>query len=154
MDDSRGWGTLPERKKSSGMMMFLMATLIGFCAGLTPGIFKVRQLRSDLAVTVQETTKEITELRQNVLGEKQMTEECNRVVLGDGAKTILMDRNHPYGQYVPPGTQLPAGYIPGPVWIVNRRIVPHTMDGTLNGIYAYQRPDGSVDGWYLTGGLR
>jgi hypothetical protein len=91
----------------------------------------------DLQTTINEQTKEIS--------------NCRKTVIGDGTATILMDVNHPYGKFVSPAAQLPAGYIPGPVWIVPRRIVPRTMDGTLNGAYAYLHSDGTMEPWRTAG---
>jgi hypothetical protein len=91
----------------------------------------------DLQTTINEQTKEIS--------------DCRKTVVGDGTATILMDMNHPYGKFVSPAAQLPPGYIPGPVWIVPRRIVPRTMDGTLNGAYAYLHSDGTMEPWRTAG---
>jgi hypothetical protein len=143
-----------EPVKKMGAAQFLAIILIGFALGMAPGAFKIRKLQSDLDVTISERSKELTDLRATVATLNAKTKDCNSVLLGDGTKTLLMDVNHPYGKYVPPATILPKGYVPGTVWIINRKVTPRTMDGTLNGAYAYEHPDGSIEGWFSGAGSR
>jgi hypothetical protein len=139
-------------RRSSSWIAWL---LIGITIGLAPGVVKISQMREEVKITTEVTAKVIADLQESVEKEHKIVEQYHRMMAaGDDTKTILMDRTHPYGKFVPPGTVLPAGYAPGPVWIIPRRVAPRTMDGTLNGIYAYELPDGTVDGWYYTGGLR
>ncbi len=140
--------------------------LLGLMTGLVPGIYKVKQLQGDVNVTIEQTSRELTELRQSIarktdLADKETAlrqdseEQCRESLAGDGTQTILIDVNHPYGNYssfAPAVTFLRA--IPGPVWIIPRRVVPSTLDGTLNGAYAYRHQDGTMDGWFKTGGIR
>jgi hypothetical protein len=151
MNESR-WDVAPVKSRSSSG--WLAAALIGFTIGLVPGIVKITQMRHETEAAAASTAKEVSELRQSVEKQTEIVALYHHMMSGDGTKTILMDRNHPYGKYVSPAAVLPPGYVPGPVWIIPRRVVPQTMDGTLNGAYAYQLPDGTLDGWYSTGGIR
>lgn len=139
----------PIRKRSWAELF--SAGLIGLALGLAPGAIKISQLRSDLDVTITQTSKELTDLRATVAKLNAKTADCNSVLLGDGTKTLLMDVNHPYGKFVSVLENLPPGYLPGPVWIINRRVTPRTMDGTQNGKYAYMHPDGSMEGPFSPG---
>lgn len=85
---------------------------------------------------------------------------CRMVEAGDetsqDTRTILIDQNHPYGSGQLFGDYRianfdrfarPAG-IPGPIWVIPRRIVPQVVDGILGGVYGYALPNGKIDGWY------
>ena len=142
----------PVRKRSWAELF--AAGLIGLALGLAPGAIKINQERAEAKAAVEETQKKLDELDATVAEQKRKSADCTAVVLGDGTKTILMDPNHPYGKFVPAANNLPNGYIPGPVWIINRKVTPRTMDGTLNGAYAYEHPDGSIEGWFSGSGNR
>jgi hypothetical protein len=142
----------PEIKRSK--TEFLIGLFCGLAIGLALFSYKVTQVRAEAQSVQESAAKELTDLRATVATLNAKTKDCNSVLLGDGTKTILMDPNHPYGKFVPAANNLPNGYIPGPVWIINRKVTPRTMDGTLNGAYAYEHPDGSIEGWFSPGQSR
>jgi hypothetical protein len=154
-----------------------LLVVFGMFLGLIPGAIKLDQMRrqvdaerADYQKLNAAATKQLAELRSAIDDEAQKhaadKADCQNAVLGDGARTILVDQNHPYGPpqqnffgalVTIPGAEESAaarklGVIavgPGPIWVIPRAITPRVVDGVLGGAYTHVWPDGRSDGWKI-----
>jgi hypothetical protein len=141
----------------------IVPLLFGFFVALIPMSIKFDQLERQTKAERDAIAGQMSHLRDlaNQAAEHAADEkrECDAAILGDGAHTILVDVNHPYGgpdqiMYktvsnaiitLPTGNPRIEG---GPIWVVPRAITPHVVDGVLGAAYTHIWPDGRTDGWH------
>lgn len=156
----------PNRK----LARFAWVFLFGVAVGMIPMMIKFDQLRREAEFERAESVKIREQLRTAFLEEKEQHASDNRDCEaearqtsrgdddGDGARTILVDRNHPYGPPAwnmfgvsivlpPPGAQVNVS----PIWVIPRAVTPHVVDGILGGVYTHIWPNGRTDGWQMPG---
>lgn len=118
-------------------------------------LFQMKAIaQSDTAIATQK--KQIADLTAQLAEVRGVAASEARTMAGDGTKTILADttaiggaqtvqnlltQNSAARQY---GTTLL-----GRAWILPRKIVPQSTDGSLGFQYAYLYPDGKVEGWFV-----
>jgi hypothetical protein len=138
-----------------------LLVVFGMVLGLIPGAIRFDQMRRQVDAELAESTKLNDGLRAAIADEKQKHAaehaDCQNAILGDGARTILVDLNHPLGtgrtsiQIDAALVMLPQGNPAlnmGPMWVVPRAINPRVIDGALGGAYTHIWPDGRTDGWH------
>ena len=140
--------------------------LLGIVIGAIPGLIQVDQMRRELQADTAQAQKLSVEARKQILeamgdaveAKRQIDvahQDCQNAILGDGARTILLDLNHPWGSPIqqvmgvsltlpPPGN---SSFATGPMWVIPRAITPHVVDGVLGAAYTHIWPDGRSDGW-------
>lgn len=151
----------PNRSAIRAALFFIGGVLFG----LIPGQIKIDQMRREMAsmesITSAEMAKSQSAIAEAEEAINRQKTDCQSAILGDGARTILVDQNHPYGGYAqnilgvsllipPPVSRVSLS----PIWIVPRNITPAVVDGVLGGSYIHVWPDGRTDGWHVAGGPR
>jgi hypothetical protein len=128
--------------------------VLGFGTMLSISMFRENQLTKAHAAAMTESAvrmKELVNLRENDLVNLRACQEVERAdEASQGIKTVLIDRQHPYGPYAPFGFYARGGTA-GPAWVISRHVIPQVMDGVLSGAYAYIGEDGKMTQWYTAG---
>jgi hypothetical protein len=161
----------PNKKFWPGAMLFLL----GMAVGIFPGAIKLDQMTRQTETERAETAKLNDGLRKGMMNyQQQLAEEkqnhaadrdgCEKIVMGDGARTVLADLNHRYqgpaifAQTLGVMLEIPDSHreqyaaSPGPIWIVPRAIKPQVVaDGVFGAVYTHVWPDGRTDGWKPAG---
>jgi len=152
----------PYRKLRESVALIIF----GIILGSIPGMIRLDQMRREVEAERAETQKLNDGLRAGLMNyERELSDEkqkhstdradCQNAILGDGARTILLDLNHPWGSPIqqvmgvsltlpPPGN---SSFATGPMWVIPRAITPHVVDGVLGAAYTHIWPDGRTDGW-------
>jgi hypothetical protein len=97
-------------------------------------------------------TKNLSDATNEIERDRQ---EIRTIWNGDGTRTILVDTNAAGGRETAASfmTNSMAAreygtVLMGRAWVIPKKIVPQTTDGSLGFQYAYVSPDGKIDGWY------